>query len=320
MALIELGSALAAVTATRDDGSGGSRRDGFTPAWTDHAVPPATPGSTHPASVLRAHVPFPSLESARGGASVRADPRGAPPRRRRFARRGGRRPRPRASRPMRRAGPRPRTQGTPARRPRARRRGARDAGVGRDVAADPAWLHALARERRPSAERDPARDDTRRSILDDGDDGVSPPRGYPRHGSRVGSGARAALRAVEAPERHAAGTSRALPPTPRTSPRVTSRWTRASAAGRRSSRLFDSAPRGRTARTSTRTRYAPREKRSEGATETKAMDFRKEPSSLARLSSTKRSTAKKNTPKSETPKGTTTPILIASTRTISSVL
>ena len=45
MALIELGSALAAVTATRDDGSGGSRRDGFTPAWTDHAVPPATPGS-----------------------------------------------------------------------------------------------------------------------------------------------------------------------------------------------------------------------------------------------------------------------------------
>ena len=199
MALIELGSALAAVTATRDDGSGGSRRDGFTPAWTDHAVPPATPGSTHPASVLR-DVPFPSLESARAAVRRCALTRvallpvavGSPAEV--AAALGPARAARCAAQVLA-----PGRKGLP--RVALERVGAElwDAGVGRDVAADPAWLHALARERRPSAERDPARDEP--------DDPSSTtetmvylhPEGILGTVLAWGLDARAALRAVEAP-------------------------------------------------------------------------------------------------------------------------
>ena len=121
-------------------------------------MPPATPGSTHPASVLR-DVPFPSLESARAAVRRCALTRvallpvavGSP------AEVAAALGPARAARAPRRSSPR--TQGTP--RVALERVGAElwDAGVGRDVAADPAWLHALARERRPSAERDAARDE-----------------------------------------------------------------------------------------------------------------------------------------------------------------
>ena len=199
MALIELGSALAAVTATRDDGSGGSRRDGFTPAWTDHAVPPATPGSTHPASVLR-DVPFPSLESARAAVRRCALTRvallpvavGSPAEV--AAALGPARAARCAAQVLA-----PGRKGLP--RVALERVGAElwDAGVGRDVAADPAWLHALARERRPSAERDAARDEP--------DDPSSTtetmvylhPEGILGTVLAWGLDARAALRAVEAP-------------------------------------------------------------------------------------------------------------------------
>jgi len=199
MALIELGSALAAVTATRDDGSGGSRRDGFTPAWTDHAVPPATPGSTHPASVLR-DVPFPSLESARAAVRRCALTRvallpvavGSPAEV--AAALGPARAARCAAQVLA-----PGRKGLP--RVALERVGAElwDAGVGRDVAADPAWLHALARERRPSAERNAARDEP--------DDPSSTtetmvylhPEGILGTVLAWGLDARAALRAVEAP-------------------------------------------------------------------------------------------------------------------------
>ena len=216
MALLELGSALAAVTCSmRDDGAGGSRRDGFAPAWTDHPVPPATPGSTHPASVLR-DVPFPSVESARAAVRRCALTRlallpvavGSPAEV--AAALGPARAARCAAQVLA-----PGRKGLP--RVALERVGAElwDAGVGRDVAADPAWLHALAREQQPTAERDDDQDQHEHrprldeAAADDADDDDTSstvetmvylhPEGILGTVLAWGLDARAALRAVEAP-------------------------------------------------------------------------------------------------------------------------